>query len=545
MANYLKNTKTKKVTSQTEIIPGREEDMINNNAGGYVFAIDKWKMLDRFLILGVEGPTYYCSEKKMTEDNTKNLLSCIKEDGVRVVKHIVDISDNGRAPKNDSAIFALAMVMTHGDKKAKQFAVENFNKVCRIGTHLFTFVYYIDELRSWGRIIRKAIAKWYNEKTKEELENQLIKYKGRTVEGTKNQWTHKDVLRSAHVLPKSNIHNALFSYAVKKEFPINVDDNYSSDIFKKIYAYEELYKNENDIKACAKLIKEYKLPHDVWPTSLKNHSIIWATALEDIPMTALIRNLGKISSLNILKEGNFEEVNYIVDKITNEENLHKARIHPFNILNATLVYERGCGVKGDLKWNVNRKVLDALEEAFYKSFKFVEPCNKRILIGLDVSGSMGSTINNSIIDCRTAAAVMAMVTIHKEKNYEVMAFSHNFEKFDITSNDSLKFIVSKMSRMSFGRTDCSLPIIYAYNNNIKFDAFVVYTDNETYFGDIHPIQALKKYRNKLVPDAKLIVVGMTSTGFSIADPKDFGCLDVVGFDSVSPQIISEFIKGNI
>jgi len=41
--------------------------------------------------------------------------------------------------------------------------------------------------------------------------------------------------------------------------------------------------------------------------------------------------------------------------------------------------------------------------------------------------------------------------------------------------------------------------------------------------------------------AKLIVVAMTSNGFTIADPDDAGMLDVVGFDTATPQVISDFV----
>jgi len=40
--------------------------------------------------------------------------------------------------------------------------------------------------------------------------------------------------------------------------------------------------------------------------------------------------------------------------------------------------------------------------------------------------------------------------------------------------------------------------------------------------------------------AKLIVVGMVSSGFSIADPDGAGMLDVVGFDTAVPQLMSHF-----
>jgi 60 kDa SS-A/Ro ribonucleoprotein len=78
----------------------------------------------------------------------------------------------------------------------------------------------------------------------------------------------------------------------------------------------------------------------------------------------------------------------------------------------------------------------------------------------------------------------------------------------------------------------------------KVDVFVVYTDSETWFGQIHPMQALRQYREKLGIRAKLIVVGMTSNGFSVADPDDAGALDddVVGFDSAVPSVMADFVR---
>jgi 60 kDa SS-A/Ro ribonucleoprotein len=55
-----------------------------------------------------------------------------------------------------------------------------------------------------------------------------------------------------------------------------------------------------------------------------------------------------------------------------------------------------------------------------------------------------------------------------------------------------------------------------------------------------PSQALEQYRQKTGIAAKLVVVGMVSNGFSIADPNDAGMLDVVGFDTATSQVISEF-----
>jgi 60 kDa SS-A/Ro ribonucleoprotein len=59
----------------------------------------------------------------------------------------------------------------------------------------------------------------------------------------------------------------------------------------------------------------------------------------------------------------------------------------------------------------------------------------------------------------------------------------------------------------------------------------------------HPAQALREYRTKTGIAAKLVVVGMVSNGFSIADPSDGGMLDVVGFDAAAPAVIADFIRG--
>ena len=83
-------------------------------------------------------------------------------------------------------------------------------------------------------------------------------------------------------------------------------------------------------------------------------------------------------------------------------------------------------------------------------------------------------------------------------------------------------------------------MVEALKHRWAVDTFVVYTDSETWAGEIHPAQALRAYRERTGIAAKLIVVAMTSNGFTIADPDDAGMLDVVGFDTATPQVISDF-----
>ena len=96
---------------------------VANNAGGFVFAIDDWARLDRFLILGSDAPTYYQSARALTRENTAMVDRCFAADAARTVARAAEISDEGRAPKNDPAIFVLAIGAVHADERVRKLAV--------------------------------------------------------------------------------------------------------------------------------------------------------------------------------------------------------------------------------------------------------------------------------------------------------------------------------------------------------------------------------------------------------------------------------------
>lgn len=53
--------------------------------------------------------SYYVDEQHLTIENAQAVRRCVTQDGERTVQRIVAISEAGRAPKNDPAIFALAI----------------------------------------------------------------------------------------------------------------------------------------------------------------------------------------------------------------------------------------------------------------------------------------------------------------------------------------------------------------------------------------------------------------------------------------------------
>jgi len=552
-----------KVTPQTEPIPGKAQ--VKNSAGGFTFAVSDWTRLERFLILGSEGGSYYASEKKLTKENAESVIRCIKADGLRTVQTIINISEAGRAPKNDPAIFALALCLKLGDVSTKRLAVTAVPRVCRIGTHIFSMAEVVKSLGGWGRLTKKAFTYWYTGQHADQLAMNVAKYQSR------NGWSHRDLLRKLKPTPANDVQKATYRWAVGKttEEELTAGTNIPAII----QGFEKA-KKAGSVAKVVKLIEEYGLPRECIPTEHLNSVEVWDALLtsgKGMPMTAMIRNLGKMSEVGLIKPLS-KATKYIVERLVNAEELKKARVHPISILMALSTYRTGHGLKGSLSWKVDQNIVDGLDSAFYKAFDAVEPAGKRFLLALDVSGSMWSgNVGGSGLTPRDASAAMALLTAKTEKWHHVIGFTAGNSRgrggglfrappllgggggngyggvteLDISPKMRLPEAIAKISGLDFGNTDCSLPMEYAIENKLEVDAFVVYTDSETYAGRRHPVQALQAYRQQSGIDSKLIVVGMVSNGFSIADPNDPGMLDVVGFDTNVPTIMADFVKQSL
>ncbi|EPB66814.1 TROVE domain protein [Ancylostoma ceylanicum] len=415
----------------------------------------------------------------------------------------------------------------------------------------------------------------YASKTPEQLALHLTKYPQR------GGWSHRDLFRLAHpTLKEKTTENSILEYeqlyhfAVKGELKtrkrnlpkdeadidqpatkystVQMDVELESRALNLVDAVLAL-KYEKDKEKIVEAIKTHNLVREHIPTEMLNSVPVWQALLPKMPMTAMIRNMGKMQSIGaITPYDNLSATLYrehrdnIIAKLTNEDELKRARIHPIQVLLAKTVYQSGHGDKGKLKWNVDKKIDKALEDAFYKSFVNVPPTNKRFCFAFDVSGSMCTKISGTMLSCRTASAALSLVSLKNEKNVECVGFSEKLVDLPFRGSWTISKIEEYMNGMKFGATDCALPMLWAKKKNKKFDVFVVYTDCETWFGKVQPYEALREYRKASgITDAKLVVMGMTSTGFTIADPEDAGMMDIVGFDSAVPTLLADFVCGNV
>ena len=417
-------------------------------------------------------------------------------------------------------------------------------RVARTGAQLQRLAGYIDALRGWGRGLRRAIARWYLEQPLKDLELQALKYKARGEKG--ERWSHRDLLRLSHPLaPAEDVaRRALFDRIVKADRG-RPDSNAELPAELARFAAAERLVRTSDPGEAVRLITHHRLPREVVPTPLLNERTVWEALLAEMPMTAMLRSLGKLSQVGLLVPGSAAEWN-VVARLADRDRLRRARIHPLQVLTAMAVYRSGHGVRGSLQWHPAPAVVDALDRAFYAAFETVVPSGKRLLLGLDVSASMGAgQVAGSPLTPREAATAMALVTLATEAKAEVVAFQDRLVPLALSPRQRLDDAVRATSDLPFGATDCAQPMLYAPERGLEVEAFVIYTDNETWAGAVHPSEALRRYRERTGIAARLVVVGLTSTGFTIADPEDAGMLDVVGFDAAAPALIGDFIAGRV
>lgn len=539
-----------RTTPQTERADVRQT---RNNAGGFTFRVTPWTRLDRFLTLGVDGGSYYVEARPLALDNLVNVRDLIALEPIEVVRRIVEISESGRAPRQQPGLFTLAAVYGLANVEGRRAAEHALPRVARTGSTLKTFVRYVEQFRGWGPTLRRGVSDWYLNQDVADLAYQAVKYR------TRADWSDRDVLRVAHPKPaKDDVYRReLFDWMCgrpNERLGRNSHAGDGDDPLRVVEGFEQLKRAER-APDVARLVGEYRLPWEAIPDRwLNDVTVLGALVDAGMPPTALMRQLPRLTNAGVLTG---DRLRVVADRLADAERLRRGRVHPISALLAMSTYASGHSFRGSTTWRPITRVVDALDAAFYAAFDAVEPTDARFLLALDVSSSMTNhRVADTNLSAREVAAAMTLITLRTEANCEVVGFTsgqtggmydgyNSVTPLTLSPRQRLDDVVAYTRRLSFGATDCALPMLYALERKLEVDAFVIYTDNETWAGDVHPHEALRRYRNQVNPRARLIAVGATATNYTVADPDDAGQLDVSGFDAEVPNLINNFVRGEI
>jgi 60 kDa SS-A/Ro ribonucleoprotein len=532
--SFLANASRARAASQLQRTDARE---VQNSEGAYVYPVDGWERLERFLLLGTAGGTYYADQRTLTDENAFALAQLVREDGARVVARAVAISEAGRAAKQAYALFALALALASDDAAARTAAYAAIPRVCRTASALFQLLSYVRGRRGWSRGLRSAIARWYNARPVDVLAYQLVKYQSR------HGYTHRDLLRLAHPDPhradldaEVTVRDALYRKAAGKDVDV--------DLLPTIVRLAEAAKSSNQAE---RTVFARALPREALPTEWLTDPAVWEALLyggddgRGMPLTALLRNLATMTRVGLLTAGS-DAARYVAGVLSDADRLHRARVHPVALYLAKATYGSGRSVRGSAVWAPVGAVEDALMGAFELTLPNVVPTGKRIVLAVDTSGSMGSrgVLGYPSVTAAELSVVMAFVSAKAEPNLQLLSFDTEVEEVLVSGDATLERFVARFPHRG-GGTDCALPFLWALQRKAGPDAVVTFTDNETWAGNTKVVDALAALRRSTGTPVKALTAAVTATRNAVVDPADPLALGISGFDAAVPQLIADFV----
>lgn len=563
-------------TRQTPQMQQAHPDQIKNSEGGYTFKADDLSRLRRFLATGAEGGTFYASQQEVALDASTLVLDLIRAGrGTEVLATVVDMSERGATVRQQPLMFTMAALSGAEDEEVRKATLAALPRVARTASHLFLFASYVENFRGWGKGLRKAVARWYDGQDVNRLAYQIEKY------GQRYGFAHRDLLLLGHVgsrqtlgLPKGTPLSAAYGEETDARLAL-----YEHAAGKAVEAARLPYTSVQ-----ASLLAAAETPDDTLAVIAESQSVSWEMvksehlgdlrvwqALLDgghVPVGALIKNLGRLTANGALDPfGMDDRTSRVIGRLIDSQVLAKGRVHPMTVLLAAATYRMGRGLQGSLTWHPIPNIERALDTAFMAAMPGIEPItDKTAMIGVDTSGSMDSgTVAGLPLTPRDAAMALGMSLAAQFPRNMGVAFTaanapgvvqsyagtgrqwsdSGIVPMNLDPARRLVDLIAESQTLPMGRTDCSLPVLYAMERGLHVDAFVVLTDNETYAGKMHPHQALRQYRERTGIPARMVTVSMTYNHSTISDPSDPLMLDVVGLDSNAVSLVGDFIAGRV
>jgi 60 kDa SS-A/Ro ribonucleoprotein len=539
-------------TPQRRPLAGR--DQVRNAAGGYVFAKDLWTRVEDFLILGTTGGTYYAGAEQLTMANVDVLDRAIATDGPRVVALITEISTArpARALKPRPCLFALAAAAAKGDAQTMQAVKAAFPRVVRTTDHLAMFFGYWKNLAGkptlgksgsspvTGRAMRTTLASWFTTGDVNDVAFRALKARQRaTPQG--EAMSLRDVIRIAHPASRTPEQAALIGWLAGR-----VSDEDARALLAEVDSFLAAQAVTTAAQA-VQVIRDRRVPWEFLPAGVLGEAEVWSELIGTIGLTALIRNLARMTRIGTIAPF-AEATSRVTARLTDAAALARARVHPMDAYLALKVYQSGRAQHPGARpgrFTPVPAVVDALETAHELSFGNVVPSGRRLLVAVDSSGSMtgnqvaanGTRLGSAYEVASTVAVMLARI---EGAGLHVIDVDTSVHASPVTPRASLRQVADW--RPSAGGTNLSLPFTWARQQRLNVDGIVVLTDNETWAGRQHPVEALEAYRQSVNPAVRVVVVSLTPAGYSIADHTDDGVLAVAGLDASLPKLISGFIR---
>lgn len=481
-----------------------------NNAGGKAYSRVPHEQLAQLANTSCFGDTYYVNANTQLTD----VLNIVKNCSDEFIAKTAIYSRRQGLMKDMPALLCAVLAVRNRDLLKKVFPIvinnpkmlRNFVQIIRSG---------VVGRKSFGTSIRNMIRQYLDSKTPEQLFTQSI--------GTNP--SIGDIIKMVHPKPKDDAMSMTFAYLMGKEVAAK---GVLPQILQDYLAFRE----------------DQTLPmpdlNFQFLSSLPLNTDQWTQLCLKSTWNTLRMNLNTFARHGVFQDP--KVVKAVVARLTDPTEITKARVMPYQIYTAYLYSDS----------SLPPGIVQALSKAADIALNNIPDFPDNLLIGIDVSGSMGGLITgargtaSTKMRCVDVAALMTAAIAAKSPATKIIPFSDR-AKSGFKLAGSIVDSATNLAALLGGGTDCSIPIQHALTMK-KVDAIIVISDNEswsnTYSGRGTASMNLWRQVQQKNPDAKLINIDITpSKSTQVTNEKNV--INIGGFSDAVFNVLSNYMNGSI
>jgi 60 kDa SS-A/Ro ribonucleoprotein len=414
-----------------------------NEAGGLAYARSPEAALALFAATGCLNGTYYASD----EDQLDQVLAlCAQVDPAFVARTAVYARKH--AHMKDMPALLLATLSTRdGELLAKAFphVVDN-------GRMLRNFVQVVRSGRvgrkSLGSLPKRLVRQWLEQASTDAIVQAAI--------GA--QPSLADVIRMVHPKPADAGRQALYAWVIDRPYD-------QAALPAKLQAYEAF-----------KRVPVGELPDLPFQyyTSLRLSVKHWRTLAANASWQTLRMNLNTFARNDVFKDSALTVG--LARKLRDPEQVQRARVFPYQLL---MAYSAATN-------EVPTNIREALQDAMEVATRQVPKLDGKVVVAVDVSGSMGSPVTGhrkgatTAVRCVDVAALIAACVQRANPDARVLPFDTAVRKLDLNPRDSVMTQARQLAKLCGGGTSVSSPLAWLNAQGKHVDLLVLVSENESW-----------------------------------------------------------------